>query len=126
MVPLQVIVEAFHEKLRTAGVPQVEVQTLCWGRFAGSRHEELEPLPVLLTNGRPEPFASEAVSGVLQEQRSQRLRVVLKAKVLSPGMSSSTTVYCSTPGSPSIIVGIIIDLLGCAAPPTPFGVIILQ
>ena len=82
MVPLQVIVEDFHEKLRTAGVPQVEVQTLCWGRFAGSRHEELEPLPVLLTNGRPEAFASEAVSGVLQEQRSQRLRVVLKAQVL--------------------------------------------
>ena len=37
-----------------------------------------------------------------------------------PGMSSSTTVYCNTPGSPSIIVGIIIDLVGCAAPPTPF------
>ena len=33
-------------------------------------------------------------------------------------MSSFTTVYCSTPESPSIIVGIIIDLVGC-------GVIIL-
>ena len=30
------------------------------------------------------------------------------------------------PGSPSVIVGIIIDLVGCAAPPTPFGIIILQ
>ena len=36
-------------------------------------------------------------------------------------MSSSTTVYCNTPGSPSSMVGIIIDLVGCAAPPTPLG-----
>ena len=27
----------------------------------------------------------------------------------------------ATPGSPSIIVGIIIDLVGCAVPPFPFG-----
>ena len=40
-------------------------------------------------------------------------------------MSSSTTVYCNTHGRLSIIVGIIIDLVGCAAPPTPFGVAIL-
>ena len=49
---------------------------------------------------------------LVRAQVDQRSLLLLKTQ-------TRPTVYCGTPGGPSNVVGIIIDLVGRAAPPTP-------